>query len=102
MVQTRASNKEKRVGLPDLSVRLHDKATTGNEDSRKPGPSMSIDERQDAIEEIARVEHELFTHKVETAAKSRDPPGPSITKQPRSATTMAKASSEVNTKAGMW
>jgi hypothetical protein len=99
MVQTRASNKDKRVGLPDLATRSHDKATTGKKD-RHPG--LSIEDRQEVIKDIARLEHDLLTNQAKVAANSRDPPGPSMTKQPRPTATAATAASKVNTTTGMW
>lgn len=93
MVQTRASNKDKRVGLPDISPRLHDKTTTTNRDQRDS--VLSVEARQEAVREIARAEQELLTHQQSVAATSRDPPGPTITKQPRPAAITTRETSKV-------
>jgi hypothetical protein len=99
MVETRASNKDKRLGLPDKATRSHDKATTGNKD-RHPG--LSIEDRHKVIKDIARLEHELLTNQAKVAANSHDPPAPSMTKQPWPTATAATAASKVNTTTGMW
>lgn len=81
MVNTRQRNKSTHPGLVDL-----DKESNRRQVSTAEAKTRLV-KKSAAIQEIELFEATLLTEQQERSVKAREPPGPGVTKQPRTLST---------------
>lgn len=82
MVATRQRNKGTHPGLVDLNTESNRRSVSTSE------TKVRLVKTSDAMNEIKALEAKLLTEHQERSGTAREPPGPGVTRQPRTSPTL--------------